>query len=210
MMFIYLPVGLAIGGLGTFAFLVMVRSKFNYSICNMLGHCGLWIKRLPSNLGFFTPLSHMRLLMQDTTFSAVVTVLFLRPIYKVLREGGVGVQRSAGYKSMMKTKWLTLSGAILAVLSSTALYINLLLMIMLGGSGSPWHANPYLQVGVFGVNLDSVLNDLGMLLVCGVLKTTSCAALTKCFSTAASTVKPAVANPVFDSQAYERDDSDSD
>jgi hypothetical protein len=148
--------------------------------------------------------------LQDTTFSAVVTVLFLRPIYKVLREGGVGVQRSAGYKSMMKTKWLTLSGAILAVLSSTALYINLLLMIMLGGSGSPWHANPYLQVGVFGVNLDSVLNDLGMLLVCGVLKTTSCAALTKCFSTATSTVKPAAAYPVFDSQAYERDDSDSD
>jgi hypothetical protein len=37
---------------------------------------------------------------------------------------------------------------------------------------------------VFGINLDSVLNDLGMLLACGVLKKASCAALTKHFSTA--------------------------
>jgi hypothetical protein len=130
-----------------------------------------------------------------------------------MREGGVAVQRSAGYKSMMKTKWLTLSGASLAVLSSTVLYINVMLWIMLGKKGNPFHANPYLNVFVFGMNLDSVLNDLGMLLVCGVLKTASCAALTKFFSTAAaSTVTPVVpvAKPVFDSQAYEHDDSDSD
>jgi hypothetical protein len=90
----------------------------------------------------------------------------------------------------MKTKWLTLSGASLAVLSSTALYINVLLAFMSGNS--LWWSNPYLNIYVFGTNLDSVLNDLGMLLACGVLKTASCAALTKHFSTAAKyTVAPA-------------------
>jgi hypothetical protein len=138
------------------------------------------------------PHAHI-LFAQDTTFSAVVTVLFLRPIYKVLvplSEGGVGIQRSAGYKSMMKTKWLTLSGASLAVLSSTALYINVFLALMLGGT---WYSSPYSNFFVFGMNLDSMLNDLGMLLVCGVLKTASCLALTKHFSTV--TVAPA---PVVD------------
>jgi hypothetical protein len=92
----------------------------------------------------------------------------------------------------MKTKWMTLSGASLAVLSSTALYINVILVAMLGEYGNPWYSNPYLHTSVFGVNLDSVLNDLGMLLVCGVLKTASCAALTKYFSRAAKhTVTPA-------------------
>jgi hypothetical protein len=114
---------------------------------------------------------------------------------------------------MMQTKWLTLSGASLAVVSSTGLYVNILLCLSLGGdmaSGSMWWSNPHLNFYVFGVNLDSVLNDLGMLLACGVLKTASCPALTKHFSTAATyTVTPA-AQPVFDSQAYEKDDSNSD
>ena len=61
------------------------------------------------------------------------------------------------------------------MLSSTALYIDALLWIMLGQIGNRWYANPYLNIAVFGVNLDSVLNDLGMLLACGVLKTASCA-----------------------------------
>ena len=155
------------------------------------------------------------LFVQDTTFSVVVTALFLRPIYKVLRESGVGVQRSDGYKSMMKTKWMTLSGASLAVLSSTALYINGLLWIMLGQMGNQWLANPYLNIAVFGVNLDSVLNDIGMLLACGVLKTASCAALTKHFSTTTKyTVAPAapVVGFVANSQAssiYEPNEVDA-
>ena len=127
--------------------------------------------------------------MQDTTFSVVVTALFLRPIYKVLRRGDVGAQdmRSTGYKSLMKTKWMTLSGASLAVLSSTALYINsLLYFTALYRDAIQWHASPYLNFFVLGLNLDSALNDLGLLLACGVLKKFSCVALTKHFSTAAS------------------------
>jgi hypothetical protein len=148
--------------------------------------------------------------VQDTAFSFVVTALFLRPIFKILREGDVGVQRSTGYRSLMKTKWMTLSGAGLAVLSSTALYTNILLFLMLGRLGNQWYGSPYLNFTILGVNLDSVLNDLSLLLACGVLKTASCAALTKYFSTAAAShVVAPVSQPVFDSQPYEKNDSDS-
>ena len=119
------------------------------------------------------------------------------------------VQESAGYKSMLKTKWMTLAGAGLTVMSSTVLYINaigFLVGVFLVGSETPFWANPYLNMFVFGVNLDSVLNDVGMFLVCGVLKTVSCTALTTYFSAYFSTARDTVVplpQPVFDSQAYE-------
>ena len=71
---------------------------------------------------------------------------------------------------MEKTKWLTLVGASLAVISSTAFYINIGLFVVLGDYGKPFYANPCSNVVVFGVNLGSVLNDAGMILACGVLK----------------------------------------
>jgi hypothetical protein len=192
MFLVYQPVGVAIGGLGTFLVLMMVRSIF----CLYYTCLGIVVQTFVFN----NPSDYPRtLFVQDTTFSAVVTVLFLRPIYTILREGGVAVQRSAGYKSLMKTKWMTLFGASLAVLSSTALYINVLLSAFLGGGaggGSPWQASPYLNSFVFGINLDSMLNDLGMLLACGVLKTASCAALTKYFLTATAHTVSVVPVPV--------------
>ena len=111
-------------------------------------------------------------LAQDTTFTCVVTALFLRPIFKVL--GEVGGVRSEGQISLERTKGLTLLGASLAVLSSTALYINAGLFIVLGGPGKSFYAKPYLSMFVFGINLDSVLNDVGMLLACGVIKKITC------------------------------------
>jgi hypothetical protein len=148
-------------------------------------------------------------LAQDTTFSCVVTALFLRPIFKIL--GEVGEVRSEGHISLEKTKWLTLLGASLAVLSSTALYINAGLFVMLGDYGKPFYANPYLNIMVFGFNLDSVLNDVGMLLTCGIIKKITCEAVTARFSTAAPhKVEPAAA-PVFNSKAYDEDSkNDSD
>jgi hypothetical protein len=90
------------------------------------------------------------------------------------------------------------------------MYINAALYVMLGGFGKSLWANPYLNPFVFGFNLDSVLNDVGMLLACGVIKKISCEAVTARLSTAK--VDLAVA-PVFDSKAYDEDgksDSDSD
>ena len=80
---------------------------------------------------------------------------------------------------MLKTKWMTLLGASLAVVSSTALYINAI-FFNFGDVGTPLWANPYLSISVFGINLDSVLNDIGMLLVCGVLKEVDISPLVNC------------------------------
>jgi hypothetical protein len=99
--------------------------------------------------------------------------------------GELGDVRSEGQISLEKTKWLALLGASLAVLSSTSLYINLGLYFALGGPGKPFWTNPYLHVFVFGINLDSVLNDLGMLLACGVIKKITCETVIARFSTTA-------------------------
>ena len=110
---------------------------------------------------------------------------------------------------MEKTKWLTLLGASLAVISSTAFYINGGLFVVLDGAGKPVDANPYLNVNVFGINLDSVLNDIGMLLACGVVKKISCKSVQSIFSTAAAYKVEPAAPPVFDSEAYNKPDSES-
>ena len=96
-------------------------------------------------------------LPQDTVFSCAMTALLLRPIFEIL--GEVGTVRSPGQISLEKTKGLTLLGASLAVLSSTTLYINFGLYIVPNSHGKLFYANPYLKVLVFGINLDSVLND---------------------------------------------------
>ena len=123
----------------------------------------------------------------DRIFSCVVTALFLRPIFKAL--GEFSDAHSAGHVSLEKTKWLTLTGTSLTVISSMALYINFGFFFVLGGNGTPWYANPYLNAMVFGTNLGSVLNDIGMLLVCGVLKKVTCSAVIARFL-AAYKVKP--------------------
>ena len=70
-------------------------------------------------------------------------------------------------------------------------------------------ASPCLNALVFGINLDSVLNDIGMLLACGVVKKITCESVQSIFSTAsAHKVEPA-APPVFDSEAYNKPDSES-
>ena len=55
---------------------------------------------------------------------------------------------------------------------------------------------------VFGINLDSVLNDIGMLLACGVVKKITCESVQSIFSTAAACKVEPAAPPVFDSEAY--------
>ena len=79
--------------------------------------------------------------------------------------------------------------------------------MVLGDYGKPFYANPYLNANVFGVNLDSVLNDIGMLLACGVVKKITYETVTTRFRSFSATsrksqkVDPA-APPVFDSEAY--------
>ena len=138
----------------------------------------------------------------------MVTAVFLRPIYKVLRETGRTGSHSAGYKSMLKTKWMTLIGSTFAVMSSTVLYVNIVLFY-LSARGDPFLTNPLLNPYVTGINADSIANNLSMILVCGVIKTLSGEALYRRISTAVSpgqrqtaVVQPPPVFEFINSQAY--------
>jgi hypothetical protein len=109
-------------------------------------------------------------LIIDTYFSVFVTKLFVRPIAKVLAEGSGVANESAGYKSMLESKWYTLIGSTLAVASSTVLYIVMVLQLAWGGHDGEMWSNKWLNVFVFGASANSILNTVGMVLVCGVLK----------------------------------------
>ena len=101
---------------------------------------------------------------------------------------------------MMQTKRMTLTGSTLAVGSSTLLYVNMLLHIGFPGTLEP---NPWLNIFVLGFNLDSILNDVGMLFVSGVLKNVSIGACLQKVKGLA-TAPPAAVTPLplaFDSQA---------
>ncbi len=86
----------------------------------------------------------------DSYFSVVVTGLFLKPVMRTLKYGrGIAsVQKSGGYKQMQQTVYMTLFGSSLAVLSSTYLYVNLLLFF--DGKTSGMRSNPWLNPLVIG------------------------------------------------------------
>ena len=116
---------------------------------------------------------------------------------------------SEGYKSLQKTKWLTLAGCTLAVGSSTLMYLNVLLYFTIK-EGS-FASNPWLNPLVFAISLDSILNDVGMLLVSGVPKNMPSPSVVFSGWTVhtSGNPRPAPLNAngelIIDSQAYERD-----
>jgi hypothetical protein len=137
----------------------------------------------------------------DSYFSVVVTGLFLKPVMSALNDSRVmaSFQKSGGYKkrvrvrALTQTLYMTLFGSSLAVLSSTYLYINLLLYF--DAKTFDMRSNPWLNPLVIGNvvtlccrvnrivnqvyhlsshpavgNVVSMLNDVGMLFVSGVFK----------------------------------------
>jgi hypothetical protein len=78
-------------------------------------------------------------------------------------------ETNAGYISMQKTKWTMLLGTAISVLSSTALYANTLFWLISFSNdfGGVFHRNPWLNPLVFGINMTSILNDVGMMFVSG-------------------------------------------
>jgi len=103
----------------------------------------------------------------DTIFSILLTRIFLRPIIKVLGDMRGVRCRSAGHLAMQQTKWLTLVGSTLIVASSTGLYVNAVLFMLLS---SRFMRSSWLNIFVYGGNMDSIVNDVGMLFVCGLFK----------------------------------------
>ena len=115
------------------------------------------------------------LIMMDTVFSIVVTMVFLRPIVEVMQAGGRVACQSEGYRYMQKTKWHTLFGSTLCVVSSTLLYVNLVLFFMTYNVENPsiFQRNNWLNPYTFGLTADSVCNDVGLLFASGVVKKVS-------------------------------------
>ena len=103
----------------------------------------------------------------DSVVSVLVTILFLHPIVKTLGEATPTVlQECKGYRHMQRTKWMTVFGAVLSVSSSTLLYTMGILLTTNSWDSIYW-TSPWLNVIVFPINADSMLNDIGMLLLSG-------------------------------------------
>jgi hypothetical protein len=112
------------------------------------------------------------ILITDTIFSVIVTFIFLKPILDVLQSAGRAVQTVAKGR-LERTKRWNFAGLILTVVSSTALYLHVIAFYIL----SVLHryslhrtviGNPH----VFGIPMVSMLNIIGMILMCGMFKDT--------------------------------------
>jgi hypothetical protein len=143
----------------------------------------------------------------DVAFSAIVTRIFLKPLFHVMNGADDAVRsQSAGYKRMRQTIRMTLAGSSLAMLSSTALYANTLAFIVMGPD-SMFYSSPFLHVLSFGVNLDSVLNAIAMLLASGIFRDLSIGPAIKWLKsrgTPASKSAPVASTFEFNSRAYEQ------
>jgi hypothetical protein len=110
------------------------------------------------------------ILITDAIFSVIVTYIFLKPMLEALQAAG-GKVHTAGSKRLERTKRWNFAGVLVAVGSSTVLYVNIITYNTLTffhqhSLNRSVYGNPY----TFGVALDSILNTLGMILLCGMFK----------------------------------------
>jgi hypothetical protein len=126
----------------------------------------------------------MGALVPDGLFSITVAKIFLRPILQALRSKSTRqslqrspVQhraaqppRSTAHKLMARVKWATFTGIALAVVSSSVLYLNLVLWAL---PTDTFQSSPWLNPLTFMVNAASILKDVSMLLVSGLLTSAS-------------------------------------
>jgi hypothetical protein len=186
-------------------FLVMV-SSWDFRILFCFGGRGIVVGAKCKLFSIHYETGLLPLLLQDGTFSIVVTSIFLAPILKVMDGASAEVQvQSEGYALMRKRVQNTLLGSTLAVTSSTALYINAMVFFT---DSSYYRSSMWLNILVFGVNLDSTLNDLAMLLVSGMLRDVTLATFQRRFPAWLLKKSPAINAPAeptfnFDSSAYD-------
>jgi hypothetical protein len=103
----------------------------------------------------------------DTYFSVKITSLFTLPISVVLGEGSGVVNQTQGFQHLLNSKWWTLVGSTLAVGSSTVLYVAVILQLVWGGPDKEMWKSWWMNVFVLWVNVNSILNTVGMLFVSG-------------------------------------------
>jgi hypothetical protein len=106
----------------------------------------------------------------DTIFTVIVTYIFVKPVLNILKAAGGHVHTPAS-RALQRTKWWNFAGVLVTVGSSTLVYINLIAYLVLTHlqqyalSRNTW-ANPT----SFGLTVDSILNTIGMMLLCGMFK----------------------------------------
>ena len=133
--------------------------------------------------------------------------MFLKPINDTLFMAGGRVQ-NASILNIQRTKYLTLAGVVLTVGSSTVFYLSIFFtpLYKMGFILQyPW-TNPL----VFGANMDSVLNDFGMLMMSGIPKRILSLSLRDIMASMFSKRQTVSIAPtpvcIIDSQAYEKED----
>jgi hypothetical protein len=113
------------------------------------------------------------ILITDAIFSVIVTFIFLKPILDVLQAARGAVQTAAKGR-LERTKRWNFAGLILTVVSSTALYLHVIVFYLLSVlyRYSHLHSSVVGNPHVFGIPMVSMLNILGMVLLCGMFKDT--------------------------------------
>jgi hypothetical protein len=112
------------------------------------------------------------ILIADATFSVIVTFIFLKPILYLL-QAARGTVQTAAKGRLERTKRWNFAGLILTVVSSTALYLHVLAFFVLSVLHQySLHSSVFGNPIVFGVPMVSMLNILGMILLCGMFKDT--------------------------------------
>jgi hypothetical protein len=129
-------------------------------------------------------------LVTDAIFSVIVTYIFLKPMLEVL-QAAEGHVHTTGSRRLERTKRWNFAGVLVTVVSSTVLYVSMIAYFVMtffhqhSLNHSVW-GNPF----TFGLAVDSILNTLGMILLCGMFKDVS---LPSRLTTAISNNKVAVA-----------------
>ena len=112
-------------------------------------------------------------LTTDAIFSVIVTYIFLKPVLKVLQAAGGRVETSTSRRLERALHW-NFAGVLVTVGSSTVFYVNFIAYLVQSFlldhslSSSVW-GNPF----TFGLAVNSILNTLGMVLLCGMFKDAS-------------------------------------
>ena len=111
-------------------------------------------------------------LLTDTIFSVIVTLIFLKPILQLVQAARNTVQ-TAAKRRLERTKRWNFAGLILTVVTSTALYLHWIAFFTLSAlSQFSLHRSVLGNVYVVGTPMASMLNILGMILLCGMFKDT--------------------------------------
>ena len=108
------------------------------------------------------------LLVTDFMFSVIVTSIFLKPLLEVLTDMESRDVDTAAHGKLKRTLALNLAGVVIAVTSRTVLFLNGLAWFATVASGNYVLSRSFWgNIFSFGIHLGSILNNVGMLLLCG-------------------------------------------